>query len=391
MIEEKDLSRMSDSELHDYLEYCKNKKIYHNTLQQVLKISINSLYGVIGNNYFNMYELASASGITSLGRMMIKSSAKIVSNFIADAVQNKENHDYLIGGDTDSIYVDFYSIIEKYGMNEKPLQEKVDFLDMQCKKVEKNALAPFFNRVFDELNCNENTMYMDREVIAVNDKPDAYCGFWVGKKHYVLEKNDDEGFRYEKPAMKIMGMSFIQTTIPEFVKKSLKECSRLLIEDGIGAVRKYAKKVKKEYYKLSETQIASPRSVSDIAKFTDFNTGLPHTGLWYDPELKKERNGGIPLHAAASINFNYLVKKMHLEKKYPLITDGAKIYYLYLKPNKYQFTAIAFVNSFPDEFKDFLQIDYDKMYEKQFEKPLIDILERCNLTLEEVRKLDEFF
>lgn len=60
------------------------------------------MYGVIGNNYFNMYELASASGITSLGRMMIKSSAKIVSNFIADAVQNKENHDYLIGGDTDS-------------------------------------------------------------------------------------------------------------------------------------------------------------------------------------------------------------------------------------------------------------------------------------------------
>lgn len=290
-----------------------------------------------------------------------------------------------------SIYVNFYPIVEKYGLNEKPLQEKVDFLDLECKKVEKEVLTPFFNKVYTELNCNENTMYMDREVIAVNDKPDAYCGFWVGKKHYVLEKCDDEGFRYEKPAMKIMGMSFIQTTIPEFVKKSLKQCSKLLIEEGIQSVRKYVKTVKEEYYKLSETQIASPRTVSDIAKFTDFSTGLPHSGIWYDPELKKERNGGIPLHAGAAVNFNYLVKKMHLEKKYPLITDGAKIYYLYLKPNKYQFNAIAFTDKFPEEFKEFLQIDYDKMYEKQFEKPLKDILERCDLTLEEVRKLDEFF
>ena len=37
----KDISNLTDSELHDYLEYCRNKKIYHNTLQQVLKISIN--------------------------------------------------------------------------------------------------------------------------------------------------------------------------------------------------------------------------------------------------------------------------------------------------------------------------------------------------------------
>ena len=41
MIEEKDLSKMSDSELQEYLEYCRAKKIYHNTLQQVLKISIS--------------------------------------------------------------------------------------------------------------------------------------------------------------------------------------------------------------------------------------------------------------------------------------------------------------------------------------------------------------
>lgn len=290
-----------------------------------------------------------------------------------------------------SIYINLYPIIEKYNMNDKPLNDKVDFLDLECKKIEKNALSPFFNKVYEQLNCNENVLYMDREVIAVNNKPDAYCGFWVGKKHYVLEKCDDEGFRYEKPEMKIMGMSFIQTTIPEFVKKSLKECSRLLIEEGIQAVRKYAKRVKEEYFKLSETQIASPRSVSDIAKFTDFSTGLPHSGTWYDPDLRKERNGGIPLHASASINFNYLIKKMGLEKTYPLINDGAKIYYLYLKPNKYQFNAIAFTDHFPDEFREFLQIDYDKMYEKQFEKPLRDILEKCDLTLEEIRRLDEFF
>ena len=111
----------------------------------------------------------------------------------------------------------------------------------------------------------------------------------------------------------------------------------------------------------------------------------------YANDKLQRRNGGIPLHASASINFNYLIKKMGLEKTYPLINDGAKIYYLYLKPNKYQFNAIAFTDHFPDEFREFLQIDYDKMYEKQFEKPLRDILEKCDLTLEEIRRLDEFF
>lgn len=43
MIENKieNLNELSDTELVNYLEYCKAKKIYHNTLQQVLKISIN--------------------------------------------------------------------------------------------------------------------------------------------------------------------------------------------------------------------------------------------------------------------------------------------------------------------------------------------------------------
>lgn len=59
-----------------------------------------------------MYELASASGITANGRTMIKSSAKIVSKYISDAIGNKEEIDdthYLLGGDTDS--TDFNTVL----------------------------------------------------------------------------------------------------------------------------------------------------------------------------------------------------------------------------------------------------------------------------------------
>ena len=85
-----------------------------------------------------MYELASASGITSNGRTMIKSSAKIVSQYIADTVGKEDSTDqthYLLGGDTDSTR---FSTILHVDDQEIQIGDLFNSCDEYIKKDDKN-------------------------------------------------------------------------------------------------------------------------------------------------------------------------------------------------------------------------------------------------------------
>ena len=44
----------------------------YNNIQMARKISLNSAYGAIGNQYFRYYDLAIAEGITTAGQLSIR-------------------------------------------------------------------------------------------------------------------------------------------------------------------------------------------------------------------------------------------------------------------------------------------------------------------------------
>ena len=87
---------------------------------------------------------------------------------------------------------------------------------------------------------------------------------------------------------------------------------------------------RKDFMKMTPEQIAYPRSVNGLRKWTD------------SANLFKK---GAPIHVKGAILYNHLVRKNKLDKKYVYILEGDKIKFLHLRlPNKYQSTGYNFYN-----------------------------------------------
>lgn len=276
-----------------------------------------------------------------------------------------------------SVYVNIYPIYEKFVANDKSMtgEQRTDFYDGVCKTIEEKVINVTLNELAESLHSYQNTLGMDREVICAGSDKTGYCGFWVAKKRYALRVNDNEGMRYEHPKLKVMGLSQVQSSTPKICRENLNEATKLMIEEGPERVREYVKSVELEFMSKPVEEIALPRSVSNVEKYSE--NGRP---------IK-----GTPVQSKAAINHNYLVKKLNLDKHIQTIKDGEKLKFLYLGPNKYGFDVIGFRDELPKEFGLHNCVNKESHFEKAFLKPLGDMMEACGWQMVEISTLDDFF
>ena len=110
----------------------------YDNIQMAKKISLNSAYGAIGNQYFRYYDLLIAEGITTAGQLSIRWIENKVNQYM-NKLLDTDNKDYVIASDTDSIYVTFDKLVEKF----KP-KNTVNFLDT----IAKEKLEPFIDKSY---------------------------------------------------------------------------------------------------------------------------------------------------------------------------------------------------------------------------------------------------
>ena len=72
-----------------------------NNIQMAKKISLNSAYGAIGNQYFRYYKLANAEAITLSGQVSIRWIENRMNRYL-NKILKTENEEYVIASDTDS-------------------------------------------------------------------------------------------------------------------------------------------------------------------------------------------------------------------------------------------------------------------------------------------------
>jgi len=97
---EDELKLMSKNDLEILLKEAENKESLYNTKQSVNKLLMNSLYGALGQRYFNLFNEDIAAAITGNGRFFIQKLA----NYIEEKLQTMlpQNKKYIVYGDTDS-------------------------------------------------------------------------------------------------------------------------------------------------------------------------------------------------------------------------------------------------------------------------------------------------
>ena len=328
----------------------------YNNIQMAKKISLNSAYGAIGNNWFRYFDLLVATAITTSGQLSIRWIEKALNVYL-NKILNTKKIDYVIASDTDSVYITFDRLVDNVFDEGTETVKIINFLDT----IAKEKLEPFINKSYaalaSEMNAYDQKMVMAREVIA--DK-----GIWTAKKRYILNVHDSEGVRYKEPKLKIMGIEAVKSSTPAPCRDKIKEALQIIINGDEKSLNNFIQEFREEFMTLSPEEIAFPRSCNGVQKFTGESSLFA---------------SGAPMHVKGAILYNHLISKKRMTSKYPLIQEGDKIRFLNMKqPNIYQSSAFSFITSFPKELDIRDRIDYDIQFTKSFVEPLKFITEKMN-------------
>ena len=341
-----------------------------NNIQMAKKISLNSAYGAIGNQYFRYYKLENAEAITLSGQVSIRWIEGKMNGYLNKLLQT-EDVDYVVASDTDSIYLNMGPLVDKFFSGKSDDKAAiVAILDKICQEKLEPFIESSYQKLADYVSAYEQKMQMKRENIA--DR-----GIWTAKKRYILNVWNSEGVQYTEPKLKVMGIESVKSSTPAPCRQMLKDAFKILMTGTEDEMIKFIDTKREEFKKLPPEEISFPRSVSDVIKYK------AHSEIYIK---------GTPIHVRGALLFNHYILKNNLDNKYSLIRNGEKIKFCYLKkPNSIHENVISFIQDFPKELGIDKYVDYDLQFEKSFLEPLKAILDSIGWSVEKTVNLELFF
>ena len=340
----------------------------YNNLQLAKKVSLNSAYGALGSKYFRFYDLRQALGVTSAGQLSIKWIENKINSYMNKLLKTEK--DYVIASDTDSIYLRLGELVDKVHPKESNVQQIIQFMDKVCEQ----KIQPFIDESYQELatyvNAYAQKMQMKRE--GLSDK-----GIWTAKKRYILNVYNNEGVQYNEPHMKVMGLEMIKSSTPAAIREKMNTLIKMVMLGTEEEVQDFIQTFREEFKSLPAEDISFPRGLNGLKTYSDSVT-----------MYKK----GTPIHVRGAIVYNHFLKQYKLDKKYPLIQEGEKLKFTYLKvPNHFKESVVSFPGRLPKEFNLQEYIDYDTQFDKSFLEPIKVILDCIDWKTEKTNSLDSFF
>lgn len=364
-----ELEKLSDDELKALLKKRKTQVSKADVMQLGLKVTLNSAYGMIGNQYSRYYDLRIAEGITVSGQLSIRWIERKLNEYLNKTLGTVDQN-FTVAGDTDSIYISLAPLVDMVAPDKSKL-EVVAFLDKVCEQ----KIQPYINKCYEELatymNAFDQKMFMAREVIA--DR-----AVWRAKKNYILNVYNSEGVQYDEPKLKIMGIESTRSSTPEICRDAIKNSLKVMMTDTEEAAQLTIRSFKKDFLESPIEDISFPRGVSDLDKWD-----VPD-----DAEFKSK----TPIHVKAAITYNRLVKKLGLEKQYRLITGGTKLKFAYLiKNNPTGNNAIAFPDILPPEFQLDDYVHRMLQYEKSYLDPMRSVFDVIGWNVVKQHSIENLF
>ncbi len=340
----------------------------YNNLQLAKKVSLNSAYGALGSQYFRFYDLRQALAVTQAGQLSIRWIEKKLNLFMNKLLKTEK--DYVIASDTDSIYLRLGELVDKVYKEKTDTNSIITFMDKVCE----DKIQPFIDESYQELadyvHAHSQKMQMKREALA--DK-----GLWTAKKRYALNVYNNEGIVYKEPKLKVMGLEMVKSSTPSVIREKMKKVLNLMMMGTEEDVHKFVANFRDEFNRLPPEDISSPRGCNGIAQYSDSVT------------LYKK---GTPIHVKGAILYNFHLKRLGLENKYPMIQEGEKLKFAYLKmPNPVKDMVISFPQRLPKELDLQEFIDYDVQFDKAFLEPIRVVLDCMGWKTEKQNSIEDFF
>ena len=341
-----------------------------NNIQMARKIQLNSAYGAIGNQYFRYFNIANAEAITLSGQLSIRWIENKMNSYINKILKTKEV-DYVIASDTDSIYLNLGSLVETvFKGREKSDKSVLRFLEKVCDVEFEKYIQNSYEALATTVNAYDQKMFMKRENIANK-------GIWTAKKRYILNVWNSEGVQYSEPKLKMMGIEAVKSSTPAACRTAIKDALKVIMNGTESDVQEFVGDFRKKFETMPPEDIAFPRGCNGVGKFSN-----PATIY----------SKGTPIHVRGALLYNFHAKKTKITHKYPLIQEGEKVKFLYLRrPNKINENVISFFQTLPKEFGLDKYIDFDLQFQKSFLDPLQVIMDTINWKAEKIATLEDLF
>lgn len=368
-MEEKDYSALSLGELEKLLdEYQKKSSDFHNE-EQGVKLTLNSIYGALGNKWFSLANIDVAESVTLQGQDIWKFAEKIINRYFNELWHlDTELHekmgiknvrplslDFVIYGDTDSNYINLGAVMDSCEFDFDPF----DFV----KRLNEFRLKEYIKKCYEIYAKKSGTdNYQDFELESL-----SYNGVFLGKKKYVLDiawvdPNKDLFPKLSK--IKSTGIELAQSGTAPFAREKLTFLLRHIFEKGkefdIREFVKMLKEIKNEFKVQDTNQISIGIGVNNIEKFIVNDT------------TKFEVAKGCPMHVRAAGYHNYILNNSKHKVKYSLIRSSEKIKMYFVKTKSdTENNVFGYLNgAYPYEFAP--PVDFDA----QFGRVILDPINR---------------
>jgi uracil-DNA glycosylase family 4 len=363
----------------------KDEEKFFYTRQLVYKVLANTLYGVVANKTFRFYDNSLAAAITLSGQEALKTSIIEGDAFMRHLKTGKDyeppkpltqkemysdvmpdrNNEYIITGDTDSIFCCF----EDFGDD-----INVEKIQKWCKKIEE-----FLNDQKMIEMVNKHQVDLDFNRLVLKNELVISRGLFLAKKRYAIRVINNEGSEVDK--INYMGLEIKRSDYPRKSKEFLSELSELVLKServSLDNLMDYVNRKRQEFMKaIMKGDKGIARPVSYGKKLKDYKTipqGVRAMEAWnkimYD------------IHKTGNKAYMFWTKGIDIDKA-PV--DVRERYHKYIKDgNKLEVIAI------PDEeerLPDFFIPDKDAALKFTFEdrhdlmlKPLGKIKQSAVLT-----------
>lgn len=341
-----------------------------NNMQMAKKIQLNSAYGALANQYFRWFDPKHAEAITKSGQFSIRYIEARINEYLNKLLKTK-GHDYVIASDTDSIYVCLDKLVQSvFTKGQDDPIKIVDFIDKACR----TRIEPFIDSAYQDLaknvNAYEHKMFMKRESIANK-------GIWRGKKMYILNVFDQEGVRFAEPQLKTMGIEVVRSSVPAVCREHMKKSLKIIMDGTEKELWEFIETFKEKFMTLPFDDVAFPRGVKNLEKYAD------QTSVYAK---------GCPVHVKGALLYNDMLIRKNLQDRFPMVYDGDKIKFAYLKlPNPSFGTVISVSGQLPSALGLDNYIDRDKQFDKTYLDPIKSITDAIGWNTEHVSTLEEFF
>lgn len=379
-----DLKKFTMQELDRFMSKLDGEIKFRGAEEQGMKLMGNAMYGGTGNVSFFWFSNELANDVTGEGRNLIHIMERHLATYFKEhwvemtdwhqkwgiivdpnlCVDVFSNYDPIIYGDTDSIYMEYSSLMKTcIGSEDWTDEEKLKFV---------------LNVNLDFLN-DHNRKYMEdyfskRHAKSIQNfelETVAKSGVWLNvKKRYaqILLWKDGKFYDSDSLPLKVKGLEIIKSSYPEMSRESLKSIVRFMLENStdehlIHRLNILVQEYKDKFYNAPIDEICGTVGLSNYSKYITNDTGRA-----------LECVKGTPYQVRAAGNYNWLKSKYNLPGD-PLRTGKIKWYKMRRLDGSPTVEFFAYpAGDYPDWADKYAPIARDEQFRQMVLEPLNRII-----------------